>query len=666
MPIIPTYEDHVLAQGSIQSQANPDDFGAQIGQGLDRLGSSFARVADTEYEIKEAQDVTNVHVQMAKARAEWTEVLQQRMRTATPGDDTFAPTFMQDMDRWFEQSAESAQTRKGKRVYQTLAANMSTEFAQQAVQVQATLAGKAARNGYAELVAAGGRTARLDPSQSQSVLASALAAIDDPKGMFSKVAQPVRDEFKRQIQVEINSQACVGFLEKNPNGALAAFGGGDAVRVAPSIKVLQGSAAPGARLDVGQGILDRAPAILAAAADHGVVSGVLAAQADLSGGKLDLQKTSMAMGALLNKYGGDYTKALAAFQMGTTAFDALLSTRGNQWQAALSTDAKNYIAAVMLKGGQMATDQAPENPPADQPAPMAQISGSFSAFNALPGDVQSELLQKGIQFSNLQRSMAMQEKQMQEMELQKQREDFHTEQVKKILAGGFSMKEALASPLATASMLENLDNFHRARVRELKADYESRSNPSEVRRLMLQIHAADGDPTKTYNMNPVDDSYKAGRISTNEYTFLRNEVSNLKNGDSNSFTQKVHQARESIHDAFMKDMVATLPGGAAMAASAYYNAMMDLDKAIAARRAENKDPSSLLDPSSRDYFLEQRHLASYMPSAAFAANVEASKIPYNAAQQNRGGGSTPAEPMKEGTVSQSGKFIWKGGKWVAR
>ena len=163
-------------------------------------------------------------------------------------------------------------------------------------------------------------------------------------------------------------------------------------------------------------------------------------------------------------------------------------------------------------------------------------------------------------------------------------------------------------------------------------------------------------------MNPVDDSYKAGRISTNEYTFLRNEVSNLKNGDSNSFTQNLHRAREAIHDAFMKDMVATLPGGAAIASSAYYNAMMDLDKAVAAKRGKNEDPSSLLDPSSRDYFLEQRHLASYMPSAAFAANVEASKIPYNAAQQN----PSAAEQMKEGTVSRSGKFVWKGGKWVAR
>lgn len=77
------------------------------------------------------------------------------------------------------------------------------------------------------------------------------------------------------------------------------------------------------------------------------------------------------------------------------------------------------------------------------------------------------------------------------------------------------------------------------------------------------------------------------------------------------------------------------------------------------------DPSDLLNPASRDYWLKPERLISYMPDAVATLRTDASKV-VQAAPQPQSAPAPVAEQMKEGTVSKSGKFIWKGGKWVAR
>lgn len=664
MPVIQNYTQSVLPEGGIRTQADASAFGAPMAAALSSMGSAVGAMGERMMEAETAQDVTNVHIQMAAARDKWTQEFQNRLNSATPGDDAFAQQLMDDVNTSLNgDGGFQPKTRRGQQLYQTLAAQMASEFGRRAVAGQALLAGEAARNGYNSLIDSGGRTVQNDRGQFDVVLGQTLAAIDDPSGMFSKVPQPVRDELKRNAAIDLAKAACVSFADKDPDGALATFGDPQKIRMAPSINVLKQGVVAGGRLDVGKETLQHAPAIISAAASHGVNSGVLAAQVDMGGGS-DFQKQASDMGVLLNRYGGDYTKALAAHQMGTVAFERLLQANGNQWQKALPDSVASYVNDVLVKGGQVATGEAPTNPPEETMSSENAVS-SFAPFNMLPWQDRSAVVQKAVQVSNLQRSMAMQEKQIQEMELRKKQEDFQTGQVKLIIDGKFSLKAAAANPLATASILENLDSFSRARVREIRSDNESRSNPGEVRRLMLMIHAADNDPTKTYNMDPVDASYRSGTISTNEYVFLRNEVGNLKNGASNSFAQQEHLAREAIYQTFMGNLSAKLPSGAAKAATAYYNAVMDLDAAVAAKRAKNEDPSDLLNPASRDYWLKPERLTSYMPDAVATLHTDASKV-VQGTPQPQSAPAPAAEQMKEGTVSKSGKFIWKGGKWVAR
>src|SRR6185436_1284142 len=148
MPQIQTYDDHIAPQGGLNVQASPADFGAQIGQATERFGGAVQGVAEEIHQYNTTQDVTNVHVNMAKARAEWTKTYQDRANSAQPGDETFAPTMMKDMADYFQKGAASATTPAGKRLWAQMSASMTSEFGVRAVDTQGDLAAKDAVNKY--------------------------------------------------------------------------------------------------------------------------------------------------------------------------------------------------------------------------------------------------------------------------------------------------------------------------------------------------------------------------------------------------------------------------------------------------------------------------------------------------------------------------------------
>src|SRR5262245_27001428 len=105
MPRIETYEENVMPQGMLNTRADPNDFGAQVGAATQQLGGAIGDVANELHQYNVTQDVTDVHVNMAKARAEWTQTLADRANAAQPGDDTFAPSVMKDMEDYFRKGA---------------------------------------------------------------------------------------------------------------------------------------------------------------------------------------------------------------------------------------------------------------------------------------------------------------------------------------------------------------------------------------------------------------------------------------------------------------------------------------------------------------------------------------------------------------------------------
>jgi hypothetical protein len=677
VPRIDAYVDQALPSGGIGAQASPADFGAQVGQAFEGLGSAIQNTGDQVLRHEETNDVTNVHVNMAKARAEWTQTLQDRANAAQPGDDSFAPTLMKDMGGYFEKFGDSVRTNAGKKLFASLAANMTSEFGIRAIGVQSDLAAKDAVNKYELLTKSISSAVYQDQTQLDSAIDQGKAAIEDPKGMFARVPQTTRDEFKTKLEQDAHWAAANGFVERQ--------GGPDALMksIAPDVlqmfdppgKLVKVNTAPGAVANISTSAMKLAPQVQQAAARNGLNGNILLAQLDVesSGSNTAISSKGAAgvaqfmpataaqygvdvknpqssitgqaayMSDLTKKYGGDYRKALAAYDWGPGNLDKALSRYGDSWTEHLPTETSNYITKVMSKAGAVApasdtsmataaTEPLQPTVPITPAQPQQPVASSLPFMNGLSWEQQNALVGKSIQLKDMEERQVHQAREDADYQLGKQREAIFGQFIDRIVDPGASNngaptnREITSDQTLSGEQKQHLVDYMFRRQQELKAAAESKTNPAEVRRLMLQIHAADDDPTKTYNMDPVMESYRNGSISTPEMKFLRTEVEQMRDGTGSNFQKTVQSAREKAYNTFVRSFEATLPGGSTVAADAYYRFTMDLNNAIDAKRRDNKDPSVLLDPDSREYQLTPQKLQAYWPNAASLTAQQAGKV----------------------------------------
>lgn len=652
MPRIQGYEDHVVAQGAIQAQAGPDDFGAGVGRGIEKLGSAVGDLGDRFYKMREAQDVSNVHVNFAKARADWTQKLAERERNAIPGDDTFAESLMKDMDEAFAQGVEDAKTPRGREVYQSLASKLVSEFGQRAVFIQSELSARDAVNKYGALVDALGNTVRTDPAQLDAAVAQGHTAIDDPSGMFSKVDQAARDKFKAQLKDDANLAAGQWYAENRPAELLDSLAPEKLAEFKPWEQLLNAAAVPGGRVQVGPETSAKAPQVIAAASAKNLLPNVLLAMQDVTPGSTPEAQASD-LQTLADRYGGSYQKAITAFYVGTDAFDALLKRYEGLWAENLPVWAKVKVDEVMTKAGLVPSEGQPADAPGDgQPA-----TSSLKFFSELPWKTQDALLKTSVQTLNAQISLAARVRAEQEHQKEVQQETRLNELVQKVYDpkgyGSISQKEILADPLLDYRQKEHILNLKDARIRELKANAESATNPGNFRALVMKIHADPTDPNKIRSVDQLIQVYGTGAINFNEFNQLQTELKRVTDGGTSTFAQRVQAMREAARTGFMQTIQGKIRPEASVAA--YYKFTFDLEDKIAAKLKNGEDPSVLLDPASREFALKPEALAGFMgtPQETLAAG---------AAAEIQGA----AALMKEGTVSASGKFVWKGGKWVAK
>lgn len=712
MPRIQGYEEHIGAQGGLNVQASPNDFGAQVGAAAQNLGGAIETAAHEVQQYNATQDVTNVHVNMAKARAEWTQTLKDRANSAQPGDDTFAPTMMQDMDAYFAKGAASASTPQGKAAWAREAASMSSEFGIRAIGIQSELAAKDAQLKYTTLATSLGQTVHTDPTQFDITVAQANRAIDDPNGMFAKVPQTTRDEFKDQMKRDLSMSVLTGMVRRE--------GGPEAIMgsISPDVlktfdlpqKLVNTATVPGAVAKISKGAMQWAPDVQAAGAAKGVNSNILLAQLDAESGgnpkavspvgaagvsqfmpataaqygvdvrnpKSSINGQAAFMGDLLKKYGGDYSKALAAYNWGPGNLDKALSTYGNTWRSHLPSETSNYITKVMTNAGAVAptgdtsmsaaalaptpvgADAAAPTTPGEAAAPVdnsqrAPVASTLAPMANLNWQQQDQILGQAIHFKHMAITNENHAREMADLQLKKQRETADANYINRIIDpdnyGGYPSNSEIANDqILTGQQKQSLADYALRRQIEQRTGIENKPNPAEVRRLMLQIHAADDDPTKTYSFDPVMASYKNGDINTNEMKFLRTEVEQMKDGNGNNFAKQANQAREVVYQSFTRSIIGqTDPARAAGAAYAFGADMQD--KILQYRKA-GKDPSVLLDPSSREYLLKPERINAFLPGVTFdagtAANASASST--LAAQ---------AAKMAAGTVKDGYRF--KGG-----
>ena len=128
MAVINTYEDRVAAQGALNTRADGAAFGANVGAAVQGLGGEVMNYGQTLYQNEVQNDVTNVHVEMAKKRAEWQQKLTDMANQTQPGDDTFVPRLQQEMQADFDNISQSFKTREGQQTFARMSADMSSMF----------------------------------------------------------------------------------------------------------------------------------------------------------------------------------------------------------------------------------------------------------------------------------------------------------------------------------------------------------------------------------------------------------------------------------------------------------------------------------------------------------------------------------------------------------
>lgn len=224
MPRIREYTPQVGAIGPVQGRrATPSDFGAGIGEAISGAGRQTVQLGSFLREQEEQREVSDVRAKMAKARAEWTMHLQERARTAKPGDTEFVKQFNEDLTNYLGELEGGLQTRRGRDAFNQLGAALAGDLTERAFTHQAALAGAKAKIDVQTQIDQWQSTLLTDPTQLSRGLEDITASMQANPHL-----QPgVRVELEKIARNQLSGSAVKGLIHGgNPEGALELLRGG--------------------------------------------------------------------------------------------------------------------------------------------------------------------------------------------------------------------------------------------------------------------------------------------------------------------------------------------------------------------------------------------------------------------------------------------------------
>ncbi len=110
MPVIQPYDDHILAQGQLNVRANPNDFGAQVGEGMQHTGAGLQAAGDTMNSIVKTQEAlyaSNTAQHNSKLLKDY---FTDQVNTLDPTDPEFGAkvgNLAKDFDKEIQKSTDS-------------------------------------------------------------------------------------------------------------------------------------------------------------------------------------------------------------------------------------------------------------------------------------------------------------------------------------------------------------------------------------------------------------------------------------------------------------------------------------------------------------------------------------------------------------------------------
>lgn len=675
MAVIQPYEDKVVAQGALNVQASPADFGAQVGAAVQNVGAGVERVAEAQIQNEITDDVTKVHVKGAQFRQQWNAELEKRINSADPSDPDFAKKFLNDYTESANQLGDSFSTRQGQQTWARISADLGAAFSQQAIAMQGNLAAQNAKNQYNVLSDNLGSIAAQDHTQWRSLIQQGVAAIDDPDGQYARVPKTTRDAFKQALEEQIKFDAAKGFVRRYPNAALGAIppelrNASQAAVAnqprpglppnlnAPVVKpydqkriddltkqVTQPSPYDDLFKQAGQlynldwrelKMRSAAESSINPNATNGVSHGIMqmtdetakSLGVDLRDPKAAIFGAAKLIAQYRTQAGGDMVKVDKMYYGGPS---------GSGWGANTNQYAANLAATRQAIGLGSAVP-----PEAFQPSPAAQTGASqdwkkpstgIDFIDSLPADKFFQVITEAEHYQRAYDSQSERERMEQRRQKEERQQavmDSFTQRIINPTAenGGRTNEiEIVSHPDLDAAQKQHMITYMKSWEEHKMDAQRTKSDPAVFNDLYKRINAPDGDKTKLYDPQPIYDALRDRKVSPPDYERLMGSLRSLKDGSGGGFQKDMNTAmghawRALQSNTVVQAMEMASPG---IAADVMYRFQQDAEKQADELRRQNKDPRVLLDPAGRDYILAPGKLARFMPGGNAVTGQAAAK-----------------------------------------
>lgn len=219
MPRIHEYSADATPEG-VPNSRRLTEGDAVSGDGLIALGKGTATFGAALKEKETQDDVTNVRVGMAQARAKWDVAFRDASMGSEPGDPKFAENFTQQVRDDLDKQRSMAQTAHGERTFDLLAADLNEHFTEKAGLFQIQSAGVKAKLDWDIAQRAYATSVVTDPTSYGSVLKQAISEIQDPQGQYGRIDGNTRTALETKARDTL-AQAYVNGLIDNGAPELA-------------------------------------------------------------------------------------------------------------------------------------------------------------------------------------------------------------------------------------------------------------------------------------------------------------------------------------------------------------------------------------------------------------------------------------------------------------
>lgn len=187
-----------------------------VGEGLQSLANVGLEISDKLKKAQEQSDISDIHVSLAQAQADWTNEYQKQLQEGTLDSEDFNSKFNTAM----EKAAEDVTTRAGRLYFNQASAQLKAHFLETAAIGQAELKGAKAKENYNKSLQMNSSTLLNDPSSFglvNSLQQQSIQTLTTNGTLPAKAA----GELSLHSQTELAKSAVRGWINLNPEDAKA-------------------------------------------------------------------------------------------------------------------------------------------------------------------------------------------------------------------------------------------------------------------------------------------------------------------------------------------------------------------------------------------------------------------------------------------------------------